>query len=478
MRLTGSALKSNFLLLLLLLLFSTAFFHFSCSSTTEATKKISVTNTVAENKTPTDEPVHADSIIEKITCEDHPQFSYSLLVPNNYQAEKTWPLVIFFDPHAAGDLPLKKYRALANQFGFIFAGSNNSKNNLNPPGAYAEIYKALRTDLEKKLNIQKNRIYLAGFSGGARVALNLGLADNSVAGVIANSAGFDPANAPLRDGFVVYGLAGDEDFNLLEQKRTEKNLQQYPSLIHQLAEFNGKHEWAPLERMRDAFIFLECAARYKKISTATNTNVEDAYQSLENQLKKTKDKKLRLKLLQNTSGFSLAGICSKAIQREAESVSKSDFAKQLFAEEEKADAEETVLQNNYAQKVFTESADFWNATVANWEATPKNNSKYKLNCRLQSYISMVVYISLQSPEGKQNVLLREKLLLIYELVDPKNSEWAYLKAVLRAQQGNREEALRLLNECVKLNFNDKQRVNNQSEFSSLLFESGFPSSLK
>jgi hypothetical protein len=478
MRLIGPSPKFFFIAPLIPVFFGLIFLIAACNTSKENSSEVGNNNDSLGSTEFIKKVPPTDSIIEKITCEDHPQFSYSLLVPNNYQAEKTCPLVIFFDPHAAGDLPLKKYRALANQFGFIFAGSNNSKNNLNPPGAYAEIYKALRTDLEKKLNIQKNRIYLVGFSGGARVALNLGLADNSVAGVIANSAGFDPANAPLRDGFVVYGFAGDEDFNLLEQKRTEKNLQQYPSLIHQLAEFNGKHEWAPLERMRDAFIFLECAARYKKISTATNTNVEDAYQSLENQLKKTKDKKLRLKLLQNTSGFSLAGICSKAIQREAESVSKSDFAKQLFTEEEKADAEETVLQNNYAQKVFTESADFWNATVANWEATPKNNSKYKLNCRLQSYISMVVYISLQSPEGKQNVLLREKLLLIYELVDPKNSEWAYLKAVLRAQQGNREEALRLLNECVKLNFNDKQRVNNQSEFSSLLFESGFPSSLK
>ena len=73
----------------------------------------------------------SDSVIENILCEKNNQFSYAVFLPKNYQGNKGWPVILFFDPHAAGDLPLKKYRSIANEFGFILAGSNSSKNNLN-----------------------------------------------------------------------------------------------------------------------------------------------------------------------------------------------------------------------------------------------------------------------------------------------------------------------------------------------------------
>ncbi len=420
----------------------------------------------------------SDSVIENILCEKNNQFSYAVFLPKNYQGNKGWPVILFFDPHAAGDLPLKKYRSIANEFGFILAGSNSSKNNLNTPGIYPEIYKALRADIQQKFNVENNRIYLAGFSGGARVALSFGLADTSIAGVIANSAGFDPASSPMREGFAFCGIAGDEDFNLLEQRRTEKNLLPYQGIFHQLMEFNGKHEWAPEEQMRDAFVFLGCVALTKKFPTPEKEIIINRCQTLENELKNTTDKKLRLKILQRTACFKQAGVCSVGIQKEIEGLNNSVFNKKIVEEEEKADAEETTLQNNLTQKIFSENVTWWQKTVTKWQSADKNKPEHKLNCRLQSYMSMVVYLILQSPEGKKEVLLREKLLAIYELVDPENPEWAYQKAVLRAQQNNRAEALQLLNECARLNFNDKMRVANQAEFSLLFNDSSFPSSLK
>src|ERR1700735_1842902 len=66
-------------------------------------------------------------VIDSVICKADPTQSYALYVPAKGQKEAL-PIIYFFDPHADGALPVKKYKALADAYGFILAGSNNSKN--------------------------------------------------------------------------------------------------------------------------------------------------------------------------------------------------------------------------------------------------------------------------------------------------------------------------------------------------------------
>lgn len=64
--------------------------------------------------------------------------------------------------------------------------------------------------------MDENNITLCGFSGGARVAANIAKANNSIKGIICNSA----APQSLLKDKIVIGLAGLGDMNYLELKNS------------------------------------------------------------------------------------------------------------------------------------------------------------------------------------------------------------------------------------------------------------------
>ena len=89
---------------------------------------------------------------------------------------------------ADGRAMVEKYRTAAEQYGYIVAGSNNSRN--GPASISAASPAAMSVDLGRRFAVDPRRLYLTGLSGGARLALQIALTNSSVAGVIASSAGF------------------------------------------------------------------------------------------------------------------------------------------------------------------------------------------------------------------------------------------------------------------------------------------------
>ena len=51
-----------------------------------------------------------------------------LYLPPGYSESKRWPIVYAFDPGARGNVPVERYQAAAAKYGYIVAGSNNSRN--------------------------------------------------------------------------------------------------------------------------------------------------------------------------------------------------------------------------------------------------------------------------------------------------------------------------------------------------------------
>jgi hypothetical protein len=73
-------------------------------------------------------PVPPAGQIADVTCEGDPAQSYALYLPSTYSAANPWPIIYFFDPGGQGRRPLELYKALAEKYGFVMAGSNNSRN--------------------------------------------------------------------------------------------------------------------------------------------------------------------------------------------------------------------------------------------------------------------------------------------------------------------------------------------------------------
>lgn len=85
---------------------------------------------------------------------------------------------------------------------------------------------AMWDDTHQRFAIDGRRVYLTGFSGGARVAIYFAHScRDCVAGVIACGAGFPRGVIPSADThFPIFAIAGFDDFNFLEIKYLDEAL--------------------------------------------------------------------------------------------------------------------------------------------------------------------------------------------------------------------------------------------------------------
>jgi len=189
-------------------------------------------------------------VTPKVFCGAQPEQSYALYIPSHYTREKRWPIVYAFDPGARGSMPVELMKDAAERYGYIVAGSNNSHNGAWKPEADAA--QAMFQDTHTRLTIDNNRVYFAGFSGGARLASSLAQRCNCAAGVLLNGAGFSPSAPPAGNvTFSVFAAVGNLDFNYGEVLELDATLGSL-HYVHSLRRFDGLHQWAPASVMDEA----------------------------------------------------------------------------------------------------------------------------------------------------------------------------------------------------------------------------------
>src|SRR6185369_16627643 len=107
-------------------------------------------------------------------------------------------------------------------------------------------------------------------SGGARVAMAVGLSNFRVAGVIASSAGYPDSNLRQTLPFVVFATTGTEDFNHLEMRLLDATL----TSPHLLAVFEGGHAWPPSVLAMQAVEWMEVQALRSGLVPRSNAAID------------------------------------------------------------------------------------------------------------------------------------------------------------------------------------------------------------
>src|ERR1700724_3512568 len=110
-------------------------------------------------------------IIDDVRCGDDPAQHYSLYLPSNFTPDRMWPIILAFDAGGRGRRAVERYQVGAERYGYIVAGSNNSRN--GPWKRSLDAARALTADVTGRFPVDLQRIYTAGMSGGARVAMML-----------------------------------------------------------------------------------------------------------------------------------------------------------------------------------------------------------------------------------------------------------------------------------------------------------------
>jgi len=212
---------------------------------------------VASQSQASPEHVTAGQITD-VTCSSDATESYALYLPPAYSAAKRWPIIYFFDPLARGRRPLELYKDLAQTYGFILAGSNNSRNFSSDQ---AKAVNAIWQDTHESLSIDEHRSYASGFSGGARVAGAMALSGTAgqIAAVIAHGAGYPSNRSAAKNELPYFFAVGNQDFNWPEviSIRREREEQSLPYCV---VVYPGRHQWAPASVMESAFRYLNLKA--------------------------------------------------------------------------------------------------------------------------------------------------------------------------------------------------------------------------
>ena len=110
-------------------------------------------------------------VIGKVVCAADATQTYALYVPTSYLPGRKTPMLYCLDPGARGPVPVERFQAAAEKYGYLVAGSNNSRN-----GPFEQNYAAMDAmlrDTSQRYALDRQRIYLAGLSGGARVACQI-----------------------------------------------------------------------------------------------------------------------------------------------------------------------------------------------------------------------------------------------------------------------------------------------------------------
>lgn len=416
------------------------------------------------------EPLQKGIVLPGVSCKGG-DYTYALYLPSKYDSTHNWPVIFAFDPHGSGLMPVNLCAAEAEKRGYILIGSNDSRNGI-PFQANMDIFSALLADASARLSLDSARIQLMGFSGGARVAGVIAMTRPDIRAVIGCSAGLPDMGRPPERPFDYLGVAGMSDMNFLEMKLLFDQLDKTP-IPHFLLLNNGKHAWPPATMIPEIFDWLDVKAMKDKL-IETDYDVLAAITT-----------NLHRELVQSRmDGDFLAQeyVCRKAIHYLEGFPQGNTFIKDLAGLKTKPEYQTalalraSVLQHEkdnqlkYTANLYDKTPAWWKKEIQNLDKlskVSKSNDEKMMYGRLLGFLSLTTYTLVNQTMKSGAWEAASRYDQLYALIDPENAEHAYIAAIINMKQGNEKEALKSLDEAVKLGFNEAGRMENDTNFSAL-----------
>jgi pimeloyl-ACP methyl ester carboxylesterase len=315
---------------------------------------------------------------------------YGVYLPATYQPGTGSPVLYLFDAHARTALPLERYRALADQFGWVLIASATSRNGQQAQQSLA-IYDALRRDTREKFWLDSLQVYVGGFSGGARVAAHIAQTRPGIAGVIGCGAGYQPLPG---DRFAYIGLVGTEDFNYQEFRQLEQQPQQGDRLIEY---FIGGHDWPPVPIMAKAFQYLQFRAMARKIRPFDAAQVDGMaarYAQQDSGFAALGQDRFRHELQQKTIAYLRDLVDTQAMQALYDQLESSTQV-QALRQRQSADYErEMAMRQDYGARLLSASLTDWERMAGMLRKVARGEDEEAwLHQRVLSYLSLSSYMN-------------------------------------------------------------------------------------
>ncbi len=417
----------------------------------------------------------AGKVHEHISCNANTLLTYALYLPSKCSnrlsqapGQKRFPVILVFDPHGDGSLPVKRFSSLAEKYGFILVGSNDSRN-LQSPAESEAIVQAMFSEIETRLPIDTSAIYVMGFSGGSRVATAAAMYRPYVKGIIGCGAGFPSGVQPPNYKFDYFGIVGQGDFNLTEMVALDKTLAQM-DFRHFILEFDGTHGWPGLHETGKAWDWQVFNAmkdgRIQKndsLIKAFSLGMTADYDSLVNQGRLLYARQSLDFTVNCLSGLSdVTALKDKLASLEASSAYKIAMKKfnDVLDKEQK---EQQLLM----EALFSRDLKWWKSRLGKYrdcKAAGLSPEDTLMNHRLLAFLGLLCYSNANGLLKQNNVEQTRVVTGIYSLVEPDNPEPYYIMAVLSGRINDTTRTLSYFKKAYDAGFRNKARAQSQPEF--------------
>jgi tetratricopeptide (TPR) repeat protein len=420
------------------------------------------------------------SIADRVVIEADKTQSYSLYLPSKYDGKTKLPIIYVFDPGARGKTGVQVFSEVAEKYGYIVVGSNDSRNGLGGDKLMS-IFNNLSTDTHRRFAIDDSRIVMAGFSGGSRTASIFAYSCKCAFAVIGSGAGFWQGVDVNKLPFAFFGAAGYDDLNYFELRQLSERLFAAQA-THRFEYFDGPHQWLPTSLAEQAIVWVELLSMRANRRTKDTVFIDRSFQersaAAEALLTQNKYIEAEAAFRGIVIDFDRLKDTSAAAEKLKSLSTSSEFKKALKLERDEAAEYERSSQELYnfvpplknsetRQEALSQIRTIANGVRIRSEAKEDSGSRRTARRVLDGvYISSVETAS-NSLESHTRLDEALNFLELADAMRPKSAYVSFLLAQLFAVDGQKKKALDALAKAVEFGLKDRARVENEKRFESI-----------
>ena len=383
--------------------------------------------------------------------------TYEVYIPAGNKAVDKLPLLVILDAHGSGKFALDKFKQGANRYPAVLIASNLIKN------GYEEYEGAIQTlidDVRKKYPVSET-VFMTGFSGGARMALDYGMQHSLngliMCGALANQDQIRTLRCP------VISISGMDDFNFIETAQYLFQDQSIPANL-KIELTNDSHSWPDSVTLGNALGFL-----------CLSGNDASKPSQQESQLKiYCQHQQERIKLLKQQGDYLKAALVARYMSSTVPFNSDASFAstyRDLKANQnyinqmnrlEKCLQIEISMRQPYLEAFHTKDTLWWKNEIKTTEdkiRTEQDAYTTDMYRRIKGFLGIASYSLCKQAVNQQNAEALTKILTIYRMLEPENPDMFYFSAFPYFWTGNTEITLSLLKKALKAGFSDRNQLN-------------------
>ncbi len=320
------------------------------------------------------QPFEKGRIIDSIPISIALNETFAMYVPEKFNPDVLSSIVFIFEPAGRGAIGIQPFIAASEAYGHILVCSNTIKN-----GSYDVNFD--KTDrwfnqVFGAFTIGENQVYLAGFSGGARLATTIAVLTKKITGVIACGASFsqNQAHMPTNQKFSFVGVCGNEDMNFTEMFRAKEYLDK-TGFTNTLITFDGGHSWPPAAELTKAFDWLAIKAHEKEYDTKTDTDLLKSYNKSYRHALNTQQPLLMSERLNRTISSYRPFFETDSLLSKLDSLQKTKLYKTALQARNAAFGKESKLTETFLKRFNMEYMDPKNADFKWWKRELQKLSK-------------------------------------------------------------------------------------------------------